>query len=88
MVSWFIYRGFQAYLAGAPDYNFDLYKKLVHEITSTFKKISDEIIEIKRSVQERSNAVAVLIGKIQDEEKGKLEKVRVRKIIFIFSIGI
>lgn len=32
--------GFQAYLAGSPNYNFPLYRQLVHEMTQTFNNIT------------------------------------------------
>lgn len=52
-----------------------MYKQLVHEITATFKKISDEIIEIQHSLEDDHSNIAALIGKIQDEERVKLEAV-------------
>ena len=74
----FSFRGFQAYLAGAPNYNFPLYRQLVHEITQTFSKISQEILAIKNELNERCclPTLSSILEKIQDKEKDKLELVR------------
>ena len=69
------FRGFQAYLAGAPNYNFSMYKQLVHEITMAFKKISDEILSIKTQLADVDAGVAKILDKIQDVEKEKLADV-------------
>ena len=69
------FRGFEAYLAGAPNYNFSMYKQLVHEITMAFKKISDEILSIKTQLADVDAGVAKIIEKIQDVEKEKLADV-------------
>ena len=70
-------RGHQAYLSGAPNYNFPMYRQLVHEITQTFKKISDEIIDIEHKLRSVHNypAIADFIAKAQHEEKLKLDLV-------------
>ncbi len=70
-------RGHQAYLQSAPTYNFPMYRQLVHEITQTFKKISDEIIDIENKLRAQHNLpeVAKFIAKVQEEEKLKLETV-------------
>lgn len=67
--------GFQAYLKGAPNYNFPLYRQLVNEITETFNKISTDILSIKSTFAEWNNLLPIseIIGKIQDAEKTKLE---------------
>ncbi|KAL5016496.1 hypothetical protein ScPMuIL_006085 [Solemya velum] len=67
--------GFQAYLKGSPNYNFNMYRQLVHEITQTFNKISQDILAVQIALSERHNmsTVASLISKIQEEEKTKLE---------------
>ncbi|XP_045159755.2 required for excision 1-B domain-containing protein-like [Mercenaria mercenaria] len=67
--------GFLAYLQGAPNYNFPLYRQLVHEITETFNKISADILHIKSTFAEWNNLLPIseIIGKIQDAEKNKLE---------------
>ncbi|KAH3693189.1 required for excision 1-B domain-containing protein-like [Dreissena polymorpha] len=69
--------GFQAYLKGAPNYNFPLFRRLVHEITETFNKISVDILLIKKKFSEQNNllGIADVIGKIQDIEKTKIELV-------------
>lgn len=66
-----------AYLKGHPNYNFPLYRQLVHEITETFNKISADIIVIKTRLNDdhQQSAVAGLINKIQDQEQKKLETV-------------
>ena len=71
------YRGHQAYLQSAPSYNFPMYRQLVHEITQTFKKISDEIIDIENKLRAQHSLpeVAKFIAKVQEEEKLKLETV-------------
>ena len=62
---------------GTPNYNFPMYRQLVHEITQTFKKISDEIIDIENNMSSEHSLpeVANFIGKVQEEEKLKLELV-------------
>ena len=63
---------------GAPHYNFTMYRQLVHEITQTFKRISDEVIDIENQMRDaphRLPAIAEFIVKVQEEEKYKLELV-------------
>lgn len=71
------FRGHQAYLQGAPNYNFPMYRQLIHEITQTFKKISDEVIDIEHKLRHVHNypAIAEFVAKTQQEEKTKLELV-------------
>ena len=70
------FRGFQAYLRGAPNYNFPMYRQLVHEITETFKKISADIIDITQNLKDQNqNVIGNLIEQIQNEEQLKLELV-------------
>ena len=71
------FRGFQAYLAGSPNYNFPLYRQLVHEITQTFSKISRDILSIKSQLCDRCSLTGLssVLEKIQDKEKEKLELV-------------
>ncbi|ELU08069.1 hypothetical protein CAPTEDRAFT_213404 [Capitella teleta] len=68
-------QGYAAYLQSAPNYNFPFYRQLVHNITQTFKKISEEMIENKCKLVSEHNRedVAKYIDKIQEEEKKKLE---------------
>ncbi|XP_062595807.1 required for excision 1-B domain-containing protein-like [Saccostrea cucullata] len=68
--------GFQAYLNGAPNYNFPMYRQLVHEITQTFSKISQDIILIVKELEEIHNltSIASIVSGIQNNEKDKLEK--------------
>lgn len=71
------FRGFQAYLNGAPNYNFPMYRQLVHEITQTFSKISQDIIFIINELEEKHHLTSVssIVTGIQNNEKDKLEKV-------------
>ncbi|XP_052775980.1 required for excision 1-B domain-containing protein-like [Mya arenaria] len=68
--------GFQAYLNGAPNYNFPLYRQLVHEITDTFNKISKDIVQIKEKFAGQNNLIPLseIIGQIQTSEQTKLEQ--------------
>ena len=54
-----------------------MYRQLVHEITQTFKKISDEVIDIENKMRSEHSLpeVGKFIGKVQEEEKLKLELV-------------
>ncbi|XP_033737193.1 required for excision 1-B domain-containing protein-like [Pecten maximus] len=67
--------GFKAYLNGSPNYNFNLYRQLVHEITDTFNKISQDIISIIHQLDTVHKRVplANLLRKVQDAEQVKLE---------------
>lgn len=73
----YFYRGFQAYLNGAPNYNFPMYRQLVHEITQTFTKISQDIILITKQLEDDYSltTIATIVTGIQNNEKDKLEKV-------------
>ncbi|XP_052690323.1 required for excision 1-B domain-containing protein-like [Crassostrea angulata] len=68
--------GFQAYLNGAPNYNFPMYRQLVHEITQTFTKISQDIILITKQLEDDHSltTIATIVTGIQNNEKDKLEK--------------
>ncbi|KAL4237170.1 hypothetical protein ACF0H5_005550 [Mactra antiquata] len=67
--------GFQAYLKGSPNYNFPLYRRLVHEITQSFNKISQDVLCIKSKFAEQNNLIPIseIMEKIQNAEKKKLE---------------
>ena len=53
-----------------------MYKQLVKEITDTFKKISDAIIEIQKSLDTAGyKQIAKVMSNIQASEKDKLELV-------------
>ncbi|XP_029649958.2 required for excision 1-B domain-containing protein isoform X2 [Octopus sinensis] len=69
--------GFQGYLKGKPNYNFPLFRQLVHEITETFQKISQDVIVLKKELAEihQQNLLADCIDNIQQQEKDKLEVV-------------
>ena len=75
-------RGFRAYLSSAPHYDFETYRKMVHNITEQFSNLSESIIEVETKLKEngRSN-LADAIRKIQLKEKNKLELVS--GIIFV-----
>ena len=76
--SWYLLcSGFSAYLEGAPNYNFDLYRSLVHEITQSFKTISEEVISIQQEFRNlhEMNRIADCLHRVQLAEKEKLENV-------------
>lgn len=62
---------------GAPNYNFPMYRQLVHEITQTFTKISQDIILITKQLEDDHSmtTIAKIVTGIQNNEKDKLEKV-------------
>ena len=57
-----------------------MYRQLVHEITETFKKISDEIIGIQKQFGLETK-VSTIIGDVQDAEKTKLKLVCINAYI-------
>ncbi|XP_053558940.1 required for excision 1-B domain-containing protein [Bombina bombina] len=67
--------GHEAYLKSGPEYEFQNYKELVHEVTLTFNGINKEIIEMKNRFREEYERpdLAEHLEKIQDFEKEKLE---------------
>ncbi|KAF6031908.1 C19orf60 [Bugula neritina] len=66
--------GFRAYLKGAPNYNLQMYKELVNEITTTFLNISKDIIGIKNIFEENGqHAISESVSKIQSLEQKKLQ---------------
>jgi len=67
--------GFVAYLKAAPNLDFEAYKRLVHEISREFNRISQLIIcekETLKTVHGRKD-LSSTIEKIQEEEGSKLE---------------
>ncbi|KAH9523664.1 hypothetical protein Btru_040626 [Bulinus truncatus] len=66
---------FKTFIAGAPLYDFNVYKQRVAEITVSFKKISEEIIHIKNSLRDTHNKgeISAIIEKIQELEESKLK---------------
>ena len=66
----------KVFLCHAPEYEtgFDDFKKGVSQVTDGFKKISEEIIEIKKTLinDHASTNLGALIGKVQDLEEKKL----------------
>ncbi|GAB1610653.1 required for excision 1-B domain-containing protein-like [Argonauta hians] len=75
--------GYQSYLRGKPNYNFPLYRQLVHEITETFQGISADVISIRtelNAVHQRM-LLSDCIDKVQEQEKEKLELVAQLQIL-------
>ena len=76
----YIFRGFEAYMKSAPNFNFTIYNQLVTEISETFTKISQDIISIEKQLREPPHQlkdVADFIVKIQEEEERKLAVVSI-----------
>lgn len=67
--------GHEAYLRTGPQYDFDHYKQLVHEITQAFNGISKEVLEIKGKLHHDFDRpdLSEHIEKLQSKEKEKLE---------------
>ncbi|KAB5559456.1 hypothetical protein PHYPO_G00029320 [Pangasianodon hypophthalmus] len=67
--------GHEAYLRTGPDYDFEHYRQLVHEITKAFCGISKEVLEIKDRLHQDFNRpdLSEHIEKLQIKEKQKLE---------------
>jgi hypothetical protein len=66
--------GFQAYLSAAPNYDFEKYRQLVHEITEEFRILSLSIIEIRNQLSASAPLLAEYIGRIQALEQTKLDQ--------------
>ena len=71
------FRAFNNFLSAAPDYDFPAYKQRVADITISFKRISEEVIHIKTSLNDTHNRAEIsgLIEKIQELEEKKLKQV-------------
>ncbi|KAM9762384.1 required for excision 1-B domain-containing protein [Menidia menidia] len=67
--------GHEAYLRTGPQYDFDHYKQLVHEITQAFSGISKEVLEIKERLHADFDRpdLSEHMEKLQSKEKQKLE---------------
>ncbi|XP_054645463.1 required for excision 1-B domain-containing protein [Dunckerocampus dactyliophorus] len=67
--------GHEAYLRTGPQYDFDHYKQLVHEITKAFSGISLEVLDIKEKFHQQLDRpdLSEHIEKLQCKEKQKLE---------------
>uniref|UniRef100_A0A8C5BIU7 Required for excision 1-B domain containing n=1 Tax=Gadus morhua TaxID=8049 RepID=A0A8C5BIU7_GADMO len=67
--------GHEAYLRTGPQYDFDHYRQLVHEITQAFLGISSEVLRIKEQLQGelRRPDLAEHIDALQHKEKQKLD---------------
>jgi len=79
-INYKFHRGFQAYLKGYPNYNLEMYKRLVGEITSAFSGQSKDILAIGQLMDESGKTeVAKIISCIQGHEQRKLQVVRLYK---------
>ncbi|KAM9385364.1 required for excision 1-B domain-containing protein [Pholidichthys leucotaenia] len=67
--------GHEAYLRTGPQYDFNHYRQLVHEITQAFCGISKEVLEIKERLHHEFDRpdLSEHIEKLQSKEKQKLE---------------
>ncbi|KAF4083528.1 hypothetical protein AMELA_G00142970 [Ameiurus melas] len=67
--------GHEAYLRTGPDYDFEHYRQLVHEMTKAFCGISKEVLEIKERLHQDFNRpdLSEHIEKLQIKEKQKLQ---------------
>ncbi|XP_053369394.1 required for excision 1-B domain-containing protein [Clarias gariepinus] len=67
--------GHEAYLRTGPQYDFEHYRQLVHEITKAFSGISKEVLEIKERLHQDLDRADLSehIDKLQIKEKQKLE---------------
>ncbi|KAL8590376.1 hypothetical protein ACOMHN_011590 [Nucella lapillus] len=72
----FLESGFSAYLEGTPNYNFELYRNLVDEITQSFKTISEEVLSIQQQFRDGHgmSRIADTLQRVQLAEKEKLEQ--------------
>lgn len=78
-------RGNKDYLDSGPDYDFISYRDVVNNVTSAFKIISEEIIDIEKSIRQTgSTEIADIVAAIQDCEKRKLELVFYYIFMFFF----
>lgn len=77
LVAAILFRGHEAYLRTGPQYDFEHYKQLVHEITQAFSGISKEVLEIKGRLHGEFDRADLSehIDKLQSKEKQKLELV-------------
>lgn len=76
-----------------PQYDFDHYRQLVHEITQAFSGISKEVLEIKGTLHHNFDRpdLSEHIEKLQNKEKQKLELVGNSLFffcLFLFLYGI
>lgn len=62
-------------MSTAPNYDFNKFKHLVHDVTQDFKRISNSIISIEKKLRLTKDTVilADLVNQLQDSEKTKLE---------------
>merc|ERR1712142_397650 len=64
----------KAYLSTSPYYDFETFRQVVYEVTQEFKKVSEKVMEIIKSLRLSGNAnAAEIIESIQDCEQKKLE---------------
>ena len=83
----FASRGFVAYLKGAPNYNLQMYKELVNQITTTFNNISKDILSIEQGFGDSGIAdISGTIRKIQESEQLKQKTVSVQLLLALGRI--
>ncbi|KAL7638340.1 UNVERIFIED_CONTAM: hypothetical protein RMT77_010910 [Armadillidium vulgare] len=66
--------GIKNYINSGPEYDFVAYREVVSNVTSEFKRISEEIINIEKNLRDAKVIdIADIILAIQDCEKRKLQ---------------
>ncbi|RWS04441.1 fed tick salivary protein 6-like protein [Dinothrombium tinctorium] len=67
--------GHKIYLSTAPNYDFARFRRLVHDVTAEFKRISDSIIAIEKKLRLNADSAAIadIIHNLQEDEKLKLK---------------
>ncbi|XP_045584668.1 required for excision 1-B domain-containing protein-like [Procambarus clarkii] len=66
--------GHKIYLSTEPNYDFPKFRKLVHEVTQDFKRVSEGIIAVEKALRTDNHITAAdIIASIQKNEKRKLE---------------
>ncbi|XP_042216225.1 required for excision 1-B domain-containing protein-like isoform X2 [Homarus americanus] len=66
--------GHKIYLSTGPNYDFPMFRKLVHDVTQDFKRISEGIIVVEKALRtDGYTSAADIITSLQESEKKKLE---------------
>lgn len=66
--------GHKIYLSTEPNYDFPTFRKLVHDVTQDFKRISEGIIAVEKALRtDGHTTIADIIAAVQESEKKKLE---------------
>lgn len=74
----FYNRGHDEYLSKFPNYDFPIYRQVVHDCTEEFSSVSKKIIDIENKFAELGKTeVSGYIRKLQELEKEKLDVVSV-----------